>query len=67
MPPQPPINVVKVFTATKANDRDRLGERFTEWLRANADLQIINLEVMQSSDASFHCLSLVLFAHRPAA
>ena len=60
------MNLVKVFTATKASDRDRLGERATEWLRANSDLEILNLQVLQSSDSSFHCLSLVVFAHRPA-
>ncbi len=52
---------VKVFSATKAKERDDLGEQVTRWLRANADLEIVDRTVMQSSDNEFHCLSVVLF------
>lgn len=52
---------VKVFSATKAKERDDLGEQVTRWLRANADLEIVDRVVMQSSDNEFHCLSVVLF------
>jgi hypothetical protein len=55
---------VKVFSATKAKERDDLGEQVTRWLRANADLEIVDRAVMQSSDNEFHCLSVVLF-YRP--
>jgi len=52
---------VKVFSATRARDRDGLGEDVTRWLRANADLEVVDQVVVQSSDAEFHCLSVVIF------
>ena len=52
---------VKVFSATKAKERDELGETVTRWLRSNADLEIVDREVRQSSDDEFHCLSIILF------
>jgi hypothetical protein len=52
---------VKVFSATKAKERDDLGEQVTRWLRANADLEIVDRTVVQSSDNEFHCLTVVLF------
>jgi len=52
---------VKVFSATKAKERDELGETVTRWLRANADLEVVDRVVSQSSDDEFHCLSIVLF------
>jgi hypothetical protein len=52
---------VKVFSATKAKERDDLGEQVTRWLRANGDLEIVDRTVMQSSDNEFHCLTVVIF------
>ena len=52
---------LKVFSATKAKDRAVLGERITEWLRENRDLEITDKIVRQSSDSEFHCLSITLF------
>jgi hypothetical protein len=52
---------VKVFSATKAKDREELGETITRWLRSNADVEIVDRVVTQSSDDEFHCLSIVLF------
>ncbi len=57
---------VKVFSATKAKERDELGEQVTRWLRANADLEIVDRQVLQSSDNEFHCLSVILF-YKPKA
>jgi hypothetical protein len=54
---------VKVFSATKAKEREELGETVTRWLRANPDLEIVDRVVTQSSDDEFHCLTIVLF-HR---
>jgi hypothetical protein len=51
---------VKVFSATKAKEREELGETVTRWLRAN-DVEIVDRVVSQSSDDEFHCLSIVLF------
>ena len=47
---------VKVFSATKAKEREELGETVTRWLRSNADLEIVDRVVTQSSDDEFHCL-----------
>jgi hypothetical protein len=55
------FNGVKVFSATKAKEREDLGEQVNRWLRANSDLEIVDRTVMQSSDNEFHCLTVVLF------
>ena len=52
---------VKVFSATKAKDREELGETVTRWLRANAKIEVVDRVVTQSSDDEFHCLTIVLF------
>ena len=57
---------VKVFSATKAKDREELGENVSRWLRSNSDLEIVDKVVCQSSDNEFHCLTVVLF-FRPLA
>jgi hypothetical protein len=57
---QRPISLFKVFSATKARDRESLGERVTAWLEANPDVDVLKTVVSLSSDRDFHCLSLVL-------
>lgn len=57
---------VKIFSATKAREREELGEQVTRWLRANQDLELVDRTVLQSSDDEFHCLTVVLF-YRPRA
>jgi hypothetical protein len=52
---------VKVFSATLQRERDSLGERLTEWLAANPSIIIVDVAVTQSSDRSFHCLSITIF------
>ena len=49
---------VKVFTATKAMEREGLGERITEWLRQSPPSEITDVQVTQSSDDEFHCLTI---------
>jgi hypothetical protein len=61
------INVVKVFAATMVAQRAVLGEQVTEWLAAHSSCEIIDMSVTQSSDREFHCISIVVFAHDPAA
>ena len=51
----------KVFSATKARDRDVLGERVTEFLRKPEVQEIVDKQVLQSSDSEFHCLSIVIW------
>lgn len=52
---------VKVFSATKAKEREEIGEHVSRWLKSNQDLEIVDKVVAQSSDNEFHCYSLVLF------
>ncbi len=56
-----PIHTIKVFTATRAADREALGAKLTAWMDAHPDLKVLKAVVRQSSDASFHCLSIVVF------
>ena len=51
---------VKVFSATKAKDREQLGGKITEWLGKNS-VEVVDKIVTQSSDNEFHCLSITLF------
>ena len=55
---------IKVFSATKARERDSLGERATAWIRQYEHITIVDKKVRQSSDAEFHCLSILLFFRR---
>lgn len=56
------FDAVKVFSATKARDRQGLGERITEWLRGDGRVyEVVDVVVTQSSDQEFHCLSFTLF------
>ena len=58
-------DAVKVFTATKAKEREALGEVITAWLRRNEGLvEVVETVVKQSSDQQFHCLSIVVFYRR---
>lgn len=52
---------VKVFTATKAKEREELGEHITRWLHDNKNIRLVDKVVTQSSDREFHCLSITLF------
>jgi hypothetical protein len=51
---------IKVFSATKARDRELLGETITDWIRQHPDNAIIDKIVTQSSDAEFHCLAITI-------
>ena len=51
----------KVFTATKAKDREELGDVLTRWIRDNPRAKILDKIVTQSSDSEFHCLSITVF------
>lgn len=52
---------VKVFSATKAREREELGENVTRWLHANPGVHVTDKIVTQSSDREFHCLTITLF------
>ena len=52
---------VKVFSATKAKEREEIGEHVSRWIKSNQDLEIVDKVVAQSSDNEFHCYSLLIF------
>ena len=59
---RPPLfNGVKVFSATMFAERDRLGDRVTDWIAANPHLKVTEMIVTQSSDAAFHCVAITVF------
>jgi folate-dependent tRNA-U54 methylase TrmFO/GidA len=57
----PQFSGVKVFSTTLARDREVMGEKITNWLKENPNVEIIDKEVTQSSDKEFHCLTITLF------
>ena len=57
----PQFTGVKVFSTTLARDREVMGEKITNWLKENPNVEIIDKEVTQSSDKEFHCLTVTLF------
>jgi hypothetical protein len=52
---------VKVFSASTYTYRGRLGETVTEWLTAHPEIELVDMIVTQSSDASFHLISICVF------
>jgi len=59
--PGVPFNGVKVFSATMFADRDQLGEKVTRWVAENSQVDVTEMVVTQSSDASFHCIAITVF------
>ena len=57
---------IRVFSATRSEDRRLLGERITEWLAESSERQLVDARVAQSSDNQFHCLTIVVFYRYPA-
>ena len=58
---------VKIFSATKAKEREELGESVSRWLRSNSGFEVVDRVVAQSSDDEFHCLTIVLFYREKSA
>jgi hypothetical protein len=59
------IQIIKTFSATKAKDREALGDKVTDWLeRQKGAVAITDKVVTQSSDQEFHCLTITLFCVR---
>ena len=55
------FNGVKVFSATMVADRERLGDKVTEWISQHPNLEVRDMIVTQSSDEAFHCLAITVF------
>lgn len=53
---------VKVVSSSKREEHAHLGDWLMDWLDANPQLELVHTEVLQSSDMSHHCLTLVAFA-----
>lgn len=51
----------KVFSATKAKEREDLGTYVTKWLKDNPQVKLKDTVVRQSSDNEFHCLTIIVF------
>ena len=52
---------IKVFSATKAREREELGEVIGKWMNNHPDIEIVDRDVRQSSDNEFHCLTIILY------
>lgn len=63
---------LKVFSATKAKERELLGEAITDWIAvklrehtppgaARSRFSVVETVVTQSSDSEFHCLTITVF------
>ncbi|HSN27211.1 MAG TPA: hypothetical protein VLT45_13035, partial [Kofleriaceae bacterium] len=55
------FNAVKVFSATMFQDRERLGDKVSDWIASHPESKIADVVVTQSSDASFHCIAITVF------
>lgn len=54
-------NGLKVFSATKAKEREGLGAQVTHWIRNHPECKVVNTDVLLSSDSEFHCLAIIVF------
>jgi hypothetical protein len=55
------FNAVKVFSATMFQDRERLGDKVSDWIASHPENKIADVVVTQSSDAAFHCIAISVF------
>jgi hypothetical protein len=60
------FNGVKVFSATMVAERERLGEKGTDWLSSHPELEVRDMVVTQSSDEAFHCIAITVFYWEPS-
>ncbi len=51
---------LKVFSCTHPSRREVMGEAVTRWLQQNP-VEVVATVVRQSSDMSYHCLSILVF------
>lgn len=52
---------MQIFSASKHEDRARLGEAVTTWRGKNPTLAITDVRLTQSSDNEFHCVTIAVF------
>ena len=56
-----PFTGCKIFSATLARDREAMSDTINRWLAGNPELEVVDKQVLLSSDRQFHCLTLVFF------
>lgn len=54
------FNGIKVFSATMRIQREQLGEAVSAWIAAHPEVTVVDVTVVQSSDAEFHCVTIVV-------
>ena len=59
--PDMQFNGVKIFSATMHMDRAQLGEKCTAWLHDHPECLVTEIQVTQSSDEAFHCITLTVY------
>lgn len=42
-------------------DREKLGDKITNWIQKNKHCEVRDIIVTQSSDEAFHCIAITLF------
>lgn len=52
---------MEIFSASKHEDRSRLGKAVTEWRGRNPTYNITDVRFTQSSDNEFHCVTIAVF------
>lgn len=52
---------MEIFSASKHEERSRLGQRVTEWRATNSTFVITDVRLTQSSDNEFHCVTIAIF------
>ena len=58
----PMLEGIKIFSSTTPDKRNTLGETATAWLTEQRSRIVIDgFKVMQSSDAEYHCVSIMVF------
>ena len=43
-------------------ERERLGEKVTQWMKDNPHHEVRDIVVTQSSDEAFHCIAITVFS-----
>ncbi len=54
------VRGIKVFSSSRPNRADLVGDRLTEWLSAQPSWAKYKFVVTQSSDSRFHCFSITV-------
>lgn len=60
-----PFNGVKVFSATRRAERERLSDAVAVWLEGCPQVRITQMVVTHSGDAPFQCTAVTVFYWEP--